>query len=47
MAEFVIDNVVDIAVGMAVDGTLENIQHNGVREFLRRIAFGEGVWLVK
>jgi hypothetical protein len=47
MAEFVIDNMVDIAVGMAVDGTLENIQHNGVREFLRRIAFGEGVWLVK
>ena len=47
MLDFVTSNMADIAIGMAVDGTLDTIQHNGVREFMRRLAYGEAKWIKK
>lgn len=40
-AEFLLHNFSDIAVGMAVDGTLDDIVNDGFRAFMTRVATGE------
>lgn len=39
--QFLATNFADIAVGAVVDGTIDLVQHDGVKAFLQRVAVGE------
>jgi hypothetical protein len=41
VVRLLVENFTVIAVGMAIDGTIEAVQHDGLRTFLNRVAKGE------